>query len=177
MTNPADASARFAATFAARCPGHFVREETETDRSFLLLLFTACSPLANSLPIAMIEQQAWLQDVAFREDHPSAPRWIVLHGDTPIGRIIVDWDLDGTCHGIDVAILPGKENVGKGAVLLSAWIATADWLGRNTSLQVLASNRAYMLYHRLGFKPVGDLDRPSITMVRPVGANHCHEAQ
>lgn len=116
----------------------------------------------------MIEQQAQMQDLAFQEEYPLASRWIVLRHDEPIGRIVVDWYVDGFVYGVDVAISPDRKNVGKGAILLSAWVAAADRLGRPCRLTVLKNNRARLLYHRLGFRSVGDHDGANLTMIRPV---------
>jgi ribosomal protein S18 acetylase RimI-like enzyme len=163
-----DPSADFVMTFAALCPDHGLRTECETDWQFLTQLFCACSPLAKLLPILLVEQQAQLQDLAFREEYPLASRWIVTSQDAPIGRIVIDWDVDGIVHGVDVAILPGRKNVGKGATLLLAWVAAADRLGRECRLTVLKNNRARLLYHRLGFRSVGDHDGANLNMIRPV---------
>lgn len=116
----------------------------------------------------MIEQQAQMQDLAFWDEYPSASRWIVYRHEEPIGRIVIDWDVDGFVHGVDVAISPSRENVGKGAILLSAWVSVADRLGRECRLTVLKNNRAKLLYHRLGFRSVGDHDGANLTMTRPV---------
>jgi len=168
MTHSVDPSADFVTTFAATCAGHSLRAECEADRPFLRQLFYNCSPLSKSLPMFMIEQQAQLQDRAFREEYPSASRWIVMRHDHPIGRIVVEWDVDGFVYCVDVAISPDRQNVGKGTTLLSAWIAAADRVGRPCRLIVLKSNRARLLYHRLGFRSVGDHDGANLTMIRPV---------
>lgn len=115
----------------------------------------------------LIEQQAQMQDMAFRHEYPSASRLIVLRGADPIGRIVIDWDDSGIVHGVDVAILPDRRNVGKGAILLSAWVRVADQLGRECRLTVLKNNRARLLYQRLGFRSVGDHDGANVTMMRP----------
>lgn len=171
MTSSIDPSAEFGTTFAAICSDHSLRAENETDRTFLTLLFCACSPLAKSLPRPLIEQQAQMQDLAFRQGYPSASRWIVLRGAEPIGRIVIDWDVDGIVHGVDVAILPDRRYVGKGATLLSAWVSVADRLGRECRLTVLKNNRARLLYHRLGFRSVGDFDGANLSMIRPVNGH------
>jgi ribosomal protein S18 acetylase RimI-like enzyme len=168
MTNSVDPSADFVAMFSAACTRHSLRAECEADRPFLAQLFCECSPLAGSLPMLLIEQQAQLQDLAFCQEYPSASRWIVLRGDEPIGRIVIDWDVDGIVHGVDVAILPDSRNVGKGATLLLAWVSAVDKLGRECRLTVLKNNRARLLYHRLGFRSVGDHDGANLTMIRPV---------
>jgi GNAT superfamily N-acetyltransferase len=166
MTNFPEPSVQFVAKFAEHCPHIDLRAECEADQPFLVALFTACSLLANSLPQHMIEQQAWMQDQGYRVEFPAASRWIILRSGQPIGRIIIDWDIEGLSHCIDLALLPAEQGGGIGAALLQSWIATSDRLGRDCWLEVTVGNRARNLYNRLGFVAAGDPHQPNITMKR-----------
>ncbi len=82
--------------------------------------------------------------------------------------MIIDWDIDGESHCIDVAIIPEEQGKAIGTALLSAWIEISDDLNRNCWLQVAADSRAKDLYSRLGFVATGDPYQPSIAMIRSV---------
>jgi ribosomal protein S18 acetylase RimI-like enzyme len=167
MTNSFDPDQAFAADLAARCPALELRGESADDAAFLTGLFAACSPLAGLLPPAMIEQQAQFQQQGYRADFPAASRWIVTRSGEPIGRFMADWNADGQCLLIDVALLPREHGAGIGTALLQSFIAIAGRQQRACCLQVLANNPAAALYRKLGFGVVGDPVQPSVTMVRP----------
>ncbi len=161
----------FDAAVMARCPQLSFRAETPEDTEFLRVLFVACSPLAEHLPSAMLAQQADLQDRGFRTARPLAMRRIAVRAGEPVGRIMIDWDCAGGCHGVDIAVLPGARASGVALAMLRAWLAAADQLGRVCTLEVLATNPAQVIYRRLGFRPLadGDPNQAVIEMYRPVG--------
>lgn len=169
MTNRQDPETLFAAEVAARLPEIGLRNECGEDTPFLITLHVACSPLVGTLPTVMIEQQARFQGQGYHTDFPSASRWIVLRQEEPIGRIMVDWTIEGVSHCVDLALLPAEQGAGMGTRLLQSWIAVSDQLGRSAYLQVLSNHGAQGAYGRLGFVAIGNSDQPSITMVRPVG--------
>jgi GNAT superfamily N-acetyltransferase len=173
MTKSAEPSTQFAVDFAARRAGFRLRTEDKADQPFLFALFTACSPLGASLPKPMIEQQARFQNQAYRDNYPNASRWIIMRGERSIGRIIIDWGIDGNSRCIDLAIIPEEQGEGIGTALLCVWIAVSERLDRDCCLQVVADSRAKDLYVRLGFVVTGDPHQPSIAMTRPVG-DHDH---
>jgi ribosomal protein S18 acetylase RimI-like enzyme len=169
MTNLANPSAQFAFDFAARCPGLELRAECENDQAFLIALFVACSPLVGSLPKEMVTSQARFQYQAYFADYPAAARWIIVREAKPIGRIMIDWNMDGMSHCIDLAIMPDAQSSGIGTALLTGWIELSDLLGRDCFLQVQANSRAKALHESLGFIDTGDLYQPSLAMIRRVG--------
>jgi GNAT superfamily N-acetyltransferase len=169
MKNPSDPSALFLAEVATRFPDIRLREETDNDLAFLTTLFITGSPLAGTLPPFMLQQQADFQNQGHRADFPTASRWIILRGDTLIGRMIIDWDVDDMTNCVDLALMPVAQGQGLGLGLLQAWTAAADKLNKPSCLSVLADHRARAAYERLGFVPSGDPSQPSITMIRPAG--------
>lgn len=167
MNSCIDWDIRFVAAFATDCPNYVLRPQSEDDIDFLTALFIACSPLSASLPPAMVEHQAHLQQIGHTATHPNASRWIVLSGETPIGRIVIDWEGEGASHCVDIALLPAEQGKGTGTQLLKAWITVSALLKRDACLQVFANNPAFALYRRLGFVGSETLDHPMINMVRP----------
>ena len=167
MINSLDPKALFAAEVVARLPEIGLRIERDEDSLFLTALFVACSSLVGTLPTDMIEQQARFQNQGYRTAFPSASRWVIYRKEEPIGRIIIDWDIDGLSHCVDLALLPMAQGAGMGTHLLQAWIAVSDRLGLATCLQVISNHGARGAYGRLGFVAISNPDQPSITMGRP----------
>ena len=165
----ADESEAFDAALRRRDGLLDVRPERPCDRDALRLIFAHCSPLASTLPASMLIQQADLQEIGHRAQHPGAMRRIAWRGDTPIGRIVIDWQSTDHSHGVDIAVLPEWRASGAGLQLLRAWLEVADRHGRASRLHVRHDNPAIRLYRRLGFVPLGDAayDAPIVTMIRP----------
>lgn len=161
----------FDAAVAGRCSQISFRAESPEDTEFLRALFIACSPMAAHLPAAMLAQQADLQDRGFRAARPLTMRRVAVRDGDPVGRIVVDWDCAGPCHGVDIAVLPGARASGVALAMLRAWLAAADQLGRACTLEVLATNPAQVIYRRLGFRPSVAIEANQlvIDMIRPAG--------
>lgn len=161
-----DPHAAFDQAFAARALHLSCRAETPNDAHFLTQLFVACSPFAAMLPVAMLKGQAYSKEATYRRARPGAMHRIVLSGDRPIGRIIIDWD-SPAIHCVDVALLPEFQGAGVGSRLLGAWLDIGDRLAKPAGLKVVPGNPAIRLYARLGFVPGDAADQPVITMTRP----------
>ncbi|HVR91342.1 MAG TPA: hypothetical protein VHG29_09655 [Novosphingobium sp.] len=159
----------FDTAFLRRAPTLGIRPETLADEQFLTELQIACSPLAALMPRAMLEFQARAQLASHCQQHPDAMRRIVFHEATPIARFTIDWNIPGGSHGVDIAVLPQARATLAGPHMLKAWLEVADRLHRSCSLDVLASNRAKLLYRRLGFVVTGEDDpaAPVLFMTRP----------
>lgn len=164
----------FDEAFLRRAPGLAIRGETAADGGFLAKLFAVCSPLASVLPPALLEVQSSSQQASYRQSHPTAMRRIVLHNGVPVGRIVVDWNVAGVSHGVDIAVLPQTRATLAGPHMLRAWLEVADRLGRPCSLDVLADNRARLFYRRLGFalEERHDPDTPIEFMTRATQLSH-----
>ena len=168
----------FDAAFGRRAAALTVRPEADADAIFVAELFAACAPLAGILPPQLLEMQSASQQASYRADYPDAMYRIVLDGEVPIARIVVDWPIGGTSHGVDIAVLPAARATGAGPHMLRAWLEVADRLGRSCSLDVLADNRAGLLYRRLGFVLADDSDRssPVLPMARTARDRSLHAA-
>jgi GNAT superfamily N-acetyltransferase len=160
----------FDSALIRRAPQLAVAPESPAHRAFLSGLFAACSPLVDVLPSAMMEMQFAAQDASFRHDHPLAMRRITTWQGAPVGRIIVDWDMDDGTLGVDIAVNPAARASGAGLAMLRAWVEVADALGLPAKLNVLSSNPVQRIYQHLGFRPVAgsETDAAYITMTRPV---------
>ena len=169
----ADESEAFDAALRRRDGLLDVRPERPCDRDALRLIFAHCSPLASTLPASMLIQQADLQEIGHRAQHPGAMRRIAWRGDTPIGRIVIDWRVAGprtdVSQCVDIAVLPAYRPGGAGLHMLRAWLDIADLHRRVCRLEVRHGNPAILLYRRLGFAPSGPAtsDDPVMTMIRP----------
>ncbi len=85
-----------------------------------------------------------------------------------MGRIVIDWDVAGAMHCVDVAVLPDARGMRVSLALLETWLEVADALDWRCTLQVLAENPAVRLYRRLEFveAPGQDPADPIVNMVR-----------
>lgn len=161
--------AAFDAAMVRRCPHLPVRPESPDDRGFLIELWCACSPLAGQLPPPLLAMQAMAQIDSHRASHSTAMFRVVTSNGQPIGRIIVDWQVGGMAHGVDIAVLPSARRTHAGLHMLRAWLEVCDVFGLNARLEVLAGNPARLIYRRLGFIDViSDAPlEPSLSMIRP----------
>lgn len=168
----------FDAAFVLRAAALTLRPETDADAIFLAELFAACAPLAGIVPPQFLALQSASQQASYQADYPDAMYRIVLDGEVPIGRIVVDWPAGGASHGVDIAVLPAARATGAGPHMLRAWLDVADRLGRSCSLDVLADNRAGLLYRRLGFVLADESDQasPVLLMVRAARKESSHAA-
>ncbi len=173
MSDPDSAAVAFDAQFAQRAPLLNIAAEVPEHRGALRDLFIACSPLAGRLPDALFDLQFESQDATFRTARPMAMRRILTLAGQPIARIIVDWQLSGASHGVDIAVHPDHRRSGAGLAMLRAWLAVADSEHRTCTLDVVAHNPARRIYERLGFvEASSDPGAPYAFMVRP-----CAKAQ
>jgi GNAT superfamily N-acetyltransferase len=161
----------FDRAFIRRAHRLAIRPETEADSAFLSDLFARCSPMRDVLPAEMLAAQWRLQNESHRAAHPAAMRRIILAGDTPIARIVVDWTPADHSHGVDITVDPDWRSVGGGMPMLRAWLDVADAWGRPCRLTVLAANPARRIYERLGFRAEQDFadGAPLLVMTRQVG--------
>src|SRR5262249_22081724 len=91
---------------------------------------------------------------AYDSQYPRADRRILLDGDRPIGRIVVDRG-EAAITLVDIALLAERRNAGIGTALVQGLQIEAAATGKPVRLQVLTSSRAVRLYERLGFAAVG----------------------
>lgn len=104
---------------------------------------------------AFLKMQFTAQRRGYEAAYPGADQSIVLLGDRPVGRIIVD-RTEQAIHLVDIALLPEYRNAGCGTALIESLLSEAATAGLPVRLQVLKENRAMRLYQRLGFATSGD---------------------
>jgi GNAT superfamily N-acetyltransferase len=104
---------------------------------------------------AFLRMQFAARERAYANQYPRADRWIILAGDRPIGRTVVD-RAGAEIHLVDVALLAEARNTGLGTALVRDLLTEAGAMGKPVRLRVLKSSRAVRLYERLGFAVVGD---------------------
>lgn len=142
-----------------------LRAEAAADTTFLDSLASVCSPLQGLVSDNIIHNQSVIQRLGHAAAYPYATRRILLRGDQPIGRLMIDCTL-GHSRCVDVAILPVTRGLGYGTWLLTSWLQVADRLGMATSLRVRRDNPAIAMYQRLGFVAGSDDGSPMATMMR-----------
>lgn len=136
------------AGFARRAPAFALRRAGPDDADFLFALFAEVQP-PPQLPAPLLRLQFDSQSSAYAQT--GAVHWIVLNGDRPIGRFMLDFGPADRVHGVDLAVLPGERAGAAGLHLLRAWTAACDRLGLDATLSVAPANPARLIYRRLGF--------------------------
>lgn len=154
--------------FSAYRTGAMARTETPEDLPALTALAVACSPMRNSLPAAMIEQQAGWQVRAHAAAYPDAMRRAIERDGRLIGHIVVDWHAAGEVQGVDIAVDPAERAGAPGLAMLRAWLAVADAHRLACRLTVRQDNPARRIYRFLGFVELAGQspDAPNVEMAR-----------
>src|SRR5262245_31056369 len=130
------------------------------DVPFLLELFastreTELAALAPELRSEFVRMQFSIRDRQYRDSYPGASDDLILVGDTPIGRLVVDRSPE-VITLVDISFLCEFRGRGIGTQLIRKLIGEATsgrlWL----QLHVYKFNPAVRLYQRLGFSLVGE---------------------
>lgn len=101
-----------------------------------------------------LELQFKTQSQYYKMAYPEADNRVVLLGQDPIGRFIVDRG-EREITLVDITLLPEKRNAGIGSNLVKKLIAEAAADAKPVRLHVLNDNPARRLYERLGFSAIG----------------------
>lgn len=149
---------------------HNLRDETPADEPFLRRLYaairwdeTAAMGMADTAQrLAFLNMQFDLQRRHYRAHFADAQFSVIEKDDVPVGRLYL-WRGQRDHRIIDISLLPERSGRGIGGRILAAVQAEAAAVERGTSLHVDAFNPARRLYHRIGFREVGQ-DGPSIKM-------------
>jgi ribosomal protein S18 acetylase RimI-like enzyme len=137
-----------------------LRPATADDEGFLRQLFASTREaefgiLAESQREVLITMQFNLQRQQYNAGYPEAEHSIILLDDGPIGRLFVG-ESDREITLVDIALLPAYRNRGIGTYLLEQLLARAAKANKAVRLHVFKTNRAKVLYERLGFSPIGE---------------------
>jgi GNAT superfamily N-acetyltransferase len=103
----------------------------------------------------LLKMQIQGQRATYRSQFPGAENGIILFEDRAIGRMLVDRGAEFDTL-VDIVIVKDKRGAGIGTELLRALCAKADLAHRAIRLQVQSTNRARILYERLGFRTIED---------------------
>ncbi|MGK5050061.1 GNAT family N-acetyltransferase [Janthinobacterium sp. RB2P8] len=141
-----------------------LRIQRDDDDGFAAALYSSTRDDLRQMPAepADIEQliamQQRMQSHGYRQAYPHAAYLVLEHGDTPIGRLILDrQDQDQVLHLVDIAILPAAQGQGAGSAVLRGLQAQAGADQLHIHLAVNKSNTAARaLYQRLGFRLRGE---------------------
>ena len=141
-----------------------LRIQRDDDDGFAAALYSSTRDDLRQMPAepAVIEQliamQRRMQSHGYRQAYPHAVYLVLQHGETPIGRLILDRQGE-VLHLIDIAILPAAQGQGAGSAVLRGLQAQAGAEQWQIHLAVNKSNTAARaLYQRLGFRLRGEND-------------------
>lgn len=104
---------------------------------------------------AFFRMQFNAQQQAYEAEYPRADHEIILLGDEPVGRMIVE-RTERELRGVDIAMLPEYRDSGVGTALIKNLLAEASAADKPFRIQVVKSNRAMRLYERLGLSVIGE---------------------
>lgn len=140
--------------------GLHCRNVKPQDDIFLEPLFRSSRPHLSQIPLpaeftnAVVRQQYQLQQASYQQAFPGLRQLLILHDDSPIGRLMLD--LNGknrTLHLVDICLSPEECGKGVGTLLLRTLQSIAERRGWGMCLSVDRHNwRAYKLYVSLGFQ-------------------------
>ena len=140
-----------------------LRPATDADRDHLLAVYASTReqeldqvmwpPGARE---AFVEQQFAAQDHEYHRHNPHGTFDVIEVDGVAAGRLYVD-RRPGDLRIVDIALLPAYRGRGIGARLVRGLQQAAADEGRIVSIHVELSNRAAVLYERLGFVLAEDL--------------------
>jgi ribosomal protein S18 acetylase RimI-like enzyme len=147
-----------------------LRPAAPADAGFELQLYASTRsellPLGQEVFDGLVGAQFRVHTASVEREHPNADRQIVVVGETPVGRLVVDFTGEYV-EVIDVALLPAARRHGVGTAVLGQVLADADRARRTARLHVERSNPATRLFERLGFNDDGGTALYR-TMTRPL---------
>lgn len=113
------------------------------------------SDWTETMKDAFITQQYHAQDRYYRENYENAMLQLILYDQQPAGRFYTQKRED-EIRIMDIIIKSGYRGLGMGTHLIRSVMAEAVQEGRAVRIHVEYNNPALRLYHRLGFKKIGE---------------------
>jgi ribosomal protein S18 acetylase RimI-like enzyme len=101
------------------------------------------------------KMQFLAQQQTYSLQFPGAEDKIILLDGRPVGRMLVE-RTEIELRGVDIALLPEFRSTGIGTLLIQDLMAEAEATGRPFRIQVVKTNRAALLYERLGIYKTGE---------------------
>ena len=143
-------------------PAGTLRVATPNDQDFLFAVYASTREEELSLwgwddnqKRAFLEMQFRAQGQQYGLCYPQADNSIILFGDRPVGRLLVDRSGQDITL-VDIALLPEHRNRGIGTTLIQSLLQEATGAEKNVALHVLRGSSAARLYERLGFTKVDE---------------------
>jgi ribosomal protein S18 acetylase RimI-like enzyme len=138
------------------------RPVRDSDRDFLAGLYISTRaeemqqvPWTPQQKVEFLLMQFQAQTYHYSQEYDSSGFSIIEHDGKPVGRLYRE--LQGNdIHLIDISLMPEMRGQGLGTTLLQEVLDEAASLGQTVSIYVEHYNPAKRLYHRLGFKEVGE---------------------
>jgi len=157
-------------------PAATLRVSTPDDEEFLFAVYASTREEELRLWGWDDNQKRAFLDMQFRGQsqqyslcYPQADSSIILFGDDPAGRLLVDKS-GPEITLVDIALLPEYRNRGIGTILIQSLLQEATAAGKNVALHVLRDSAAARLYERLGCTRV-DEDGLYLEMKKTPGEN------
>jgi ribosomal protein S18 acetylase RimI-like enzyme len=139
-----------------------LRPVRENDDAFLLKVYASTRademtlvPWSAEQKDAFVRMQFNAQRQSYLQQFPEAKYDIILRGDEPIGRLIVNRAEDAILL-MDIALLPEYRGAGIGTVLIRDLQTEAAQVGKPLRIHVETFNPALRLYERLEFSKIGE---------------------
>lgn len=104
----------------------------------------------------------------FGRQHPGAVTLLLGEGGRTIGMLMLDWPSHGIVTLLDLTLLPGVRDQGRGTKVLSALCTVADQASRTLRASLFYDSPARRLLSRAGFTLTGD-DATDIMLERRPG--------
>ncbi|HJQ70562.1 MAG TPA: GNAT family N-acetyltransferase [Blastocatellia bacterium] len=143
------------------------------DEDFLYKLYaTTRSREIEAMGLPPEQQELFLrmqfvaQKLSYESEFPEPRHQIILFEGRPAGRVMTK-RMEKVHRYIDLAILPEYQNLGIGRRIIEDLIKESAEAGLTARLHVLKSNRARLLYERLGFVVTGEDDFNYIMEIAP----------
>ena len=110
-------------------------------------------PWTDAQREAFLRMQFDAQDRYWRERNPAATYDVILVDGVPAGRLYVNRVAD-EIRIVDIALLPEHRGRGAGTLLVRRVLEEGSATGRPVTIHVERTNRARVLYERLGFRQI-----------------------
>ena len=104
---------------------------------------------------AFLKMQFMAQQRSYEMQYENPSHDIILDEGEPIGRLLVARTSD-EIHLVDISLLQANRGKEIGTALIQSLVDEGAYAGLPVRLEVLRTNRAALLYERLGFVKVGE---------------------
>lgn len=117
---------------------------------------------------AFVEMQYRAQQSHYREYYPEGEHYVILAGETAIGRLYVA-EIEKEVRILDITLLPKYRGLGFGRRIIEELLAEGTTIGKPVRIYVESFNRSLGLFQRLGFSKVDENEHSYLMEWRPAG--------